>query len=155
MREILLKAKRIDNGEWVEGSLITGVFYRLGQDIPYILCPDKADYDCFEDFTEENGIFEVNPKTICQYTGLTDNNGNKIWENDIIKYHFGEDTAIVKYGKYQNCFDSQKACHVGFYVDWQKGFLRKDLGYWVEMIDCNKIGSIFDDPELLKESEQK
>ena len=99
-REILFKAKRIDNGEWVEGSLITGVFCRLGQDIPYIFCPKEADYDCFEDFSEENGIFEVQPESICQYTGLTDKNGQKIWENDILKANldesYPEDIAYIK-----------------------------------------------------------
>ena len=50
----LFKAKRVDNGEWVIGNLITNVFFRLGQSIPYILCSDKAEYDCFDDFTEEN-----------------------------------------------------------------------------------------------------
>lgn len=49
----LFKAKRIDNGEWVIGNLITNVFFRLGQSIPYILCPDKAKYDCFEDLQRE------------------------------------------------------------------------------------------------------
>lgn len=86
----LFKAKRIDNGEWVIGNLITNVFFRLGQSIPYILCPDKAKYDCFEDFTEENGIFEVRPDTICQCTGLKDKNGKLIWENDIMVAHLDE-----------------------------------------------------------------
>ena len=65
----LYRGKRIDNGKWVEGSLVTGVFFRLGQEIPYMFCPNLADYDCFEDFSEENGIFEVDPSTICQCTG--------------------------------------------------------------------------------------
>ena len=71
----IYKAKRTDNGEWVIGNLITNVFFRLGQSIPYILCPDKAKYDCFEDFTEGNGIFEVRPDTICRCTGSKDKNG--------------------------------------------------------------------------------
>ena len=87
----LFKAKRTDNGEWVIGNLITNVFFRLGQSIPYILCPDKAEYDRFEDFTEGNGIFEVRPDTICRCTGSKDKNGKLIWENDIMVAHLDKD----------------------------------------------------------------
>ena len=152
----LYRAKRIYDGEWVEGSLITGVFSRLGQDIPYILCPDKADYYCFEDFSEENGIFEVDPYTICQCTGLKDKNGKLIWENDIVKYHFGDVYAPIKYGEYQSCFDSTSTGHIGFYVDWTgttKENMRKDLGYWINMICAEVVGNIFDNPELLEVGE--
>ena len=137
MREILFKAKRIDNGEWVYGN--------------YAFC------DCYE--KQKHYIFQNKPleyaidvNTICQYTGLTDKNGNKIWENDVVKYHFGDDVAPIKFGKYMSCFDSTKTAHIGFYVDWDDSTkpLRKDLGYWVNMIDCNVIGNIFDNPELLK-----
>ena len=87
----LFKAKRTDSGEWVIGNLITNVFFRLGQSIPYILCSDKAEYDCFEDFTEGNGIFEVRPDTICRCTGSKDKNGKLIWENDIMVAHLDKD----------------------------------------------------------------
>lgn len=152
----LFRGKRIDNGKLVVGSLIENVFFRLGQSIPYILCPDKADYDCFEDFTEENGIFEVAPSTVCQCTGLKDKNGKLIWENDIVKDLFSDVCAQIKYGSYQNCFDSTKTEHVGFYVCWSDKYTkryRKDLGYWINMVDAEVVGNSFDNPELLEVQE--
>lgn len=94
--------------------------------------------------------YEVDPETVCQYTGLTDKSGRKIFEGDIVKYHFGEDTAPIKFGTYQSCFDSQHTEHCGFYVDWktERNF-RKDLGYWIHMVDAEIVGNIFDNPELI------
>lgn len=152
-REILFRAKRIDNGEWVEGFFVNCADY-CDKDAGRIA--DIVEIDADRIYVGEYNCHhshKVDINTLCQYTGLTDNNGNKIWENDIVKYHFGDDVATIRYGKYHNCFDSQKSCHVGFFVDWQKGCMRKDLGYWVEMIDCNVIGNIFDHPELLEGGE--
>lgn len=145
MREILFKAKRIDNGEWVEGCLVI----------------DHSRPDLFEYRMRpvESGVLyapPINPETLCQFAGLCDKNGNKIWENDIIKYHFGENYAPIKYGCYQNCFDSQKTEHVGFYVDWSDGkCLRKDLGYWIDMVYVMPVGNIYDNPELLQEEYER
>lgn len=137
-RKILFKAKRIDNGEWVEGYY-QKKYDEIGRERHYIfLCESHIVWE----------YAEIDINTLCQYTGLTDKNGRKIFENDVVKYHFGDDVAQIKFGKYQSCFDSQKTFHVGFFVDWQKGYMRKDLGYWVEMIDCNIVGNIFDNPEL-------
>lgn len=134
----LFKAKRSDNGEWVIGNLITNVFFRLGQSIPYILCPDKAKYDCFEDFTEGNGIFEVRPDTICRCTGLNDKKGNLIWKNDIVK-----DTVIYGVVKW----DYANARYV--IDDREDGY--QDYSEWWQ--ETEVIGNIFDNPELLESEE--
>lgn len=139
----LFRGKRVDTGEWVEGSLVTGVFFRLGQEIPYMFCPNLADYDCFEDFSEENGIFEVDPSTICQCTGLKDKNGNLIWENDIIKA-WSQGTCAK--GKIKQRIDGTWI----MYPAWQKGEM------WYLCPDNNGettvevIGNVFDNPELLE-----
>lgn len=147
-REILFRGKRIDNGEWIEGSLITNVFYRREdrKNIPYILNADMAEYDCFEDFDEYNGIYAVDEETICQYTGLTDKNGKKIFEGDILRY---ADEIILK-----TVWNDRK---YGYAAQCVKGsVLLKDCkwGLWeFESDEAEVIGNIFDNPELLKGEE--
>ena len=136
MREILFKAKRKDNGEWVEG------YYTECRDETFIGIDTSSMFEIF--CPPVIRWFKVDPETLCQFTGLCDKNGKRIWENDIIKYHFGEIYAPIKYGCYQNCFDSQKTEHVGFYVDWTDDkCLRKDLGYWIDMVDAVSVGNVF------------
>lgn len=143
----LFKAKRIDNGEWVIGNLITNVFFRLGQSIPYILCPDKAKYDCFEDFTEENGIFELRPDTICQCTGLKDKNGNLIWENDIMVAHL--DDAYPEDETYLRVL-----WHEGGFCTKEKGSEEISPIDKFDQEHFEVIGNIFDNPELLGRNDE-
>lgn len=148
----LFKAKRKDDGEWVIGNRIddgvTGqVFiHAVGNSVNE---SDKVGEEGCLQFV----AFEVAPSTICQCTGLKDKNGNLIWENDIVKDLFSDVCAQIKYGSYQNCFDSTKAEHVGFYVCWSDKYTkryRKDLGYWINMVDAEVVGNVFDNPELLE-----
>ena len=131
----LFKAK-ICNGEWVAG------FLHCKENKWYISNKAGAPF-----------AFEVRPDTICQCTGMKDKNGKLIWENDVIKYHFGNAYAQIRYGAYQSCFDNQKTEHIGFYVDWSESRnYRKDLGYWINMVNAEVVGNIFDNPELIKET---
>lgn len=137
-REILFRAKKVNDGEWVYGYIVKkhGLYFL---------------YDIKNSDTCRQNNYLVEEDTICQYTGLTDKNGKKIWEGDIIKYHFGEVYAPVKFGEYQSCFDSTSTSHVGFYVDWDKNHnFRKDLGYWIKLVDAEVVGNVFDNPELLE-----
>lgn len=140
MREIIFKAKRKDNEEWVEGLLWKKKYNH-----------NKIFISCFPDKDDNEEVFVVDPDTICQYTGLTDKNGRKIWENDIVRYN-EEDWfpyAVVKYGEYKN--NGNMDCYLGFYMDWQNDiYFRVDIGYWVKNRDIEVIGNIFDNPELLK-----
>lgn len=147
----LFKAKRVDNGEWVQGYLFDDGFEN-GRIFIGGLVIEKYNGTACDDWNVTGIDFcEVDPSTICQCAGLKDKNGNLIWENDIIKYHFRDLYAQIRYGAYQNCFDSQKAEHIGFYVDWSESRnYRKDLGYWINMVNAEVIGNIFDNPELLE-----
>ena len=128
-REILFKAKRIDNGEWVEGWLF------LTKDNTYIAYTSQFDDDLF--LSPQNIFIAVDIETICQYTGLTDKNGNKIWENDVVK-----DTNIHLLGSVE--YDEEHGMYVINEVnDGYQNFQE----FW----SCTEvIGNIFDNPELLK-----
>lgn len=135
----LFRGKRTDTGEWVFGDLVHSV-YKIGD-------------TCVGQYGNEVGMHEVDPSTICRFSGLVDKTGELIFENDIVKDLFSDTAAPIRYGSYQNCFDSTKAEHVGFYVDWSGKYnknYRKDLGYWIHMVDAEVIGNAIDNPEQLE-----
>lgn len=135
MREILFKAKRLDNGEWVEG------YYVYCRKRHYIL-PVLNKVIGFDE--REDEWVEVDPDTICQYTGLTDKNGKKIWENDICdrKEKYPE---IVTYNKGDWQLDYSYA------LGKEKHFCACNLGFYVCERNCVEvIGNVFDNPELLE-----
>ena len=84
MREILFKAKSIQTGEWIEGIPIKT---HLGL---FISFEENPHYCSQYGYMEIDDILMVDEKTLCQFTGLCDKNGNKIWENDILMAHLDE-----------------------------------------------------------------
>lgn len=147
MREILFKAKRVKDGEWIEGYLFDNGFD--GEEKKYFiggLIIEKYNGTACDEWAITGIDFcEINPETICQFTGLCDKNGKKIWENDIcdrkekypevVKMTNGDWTLDYSYAIGRDYGNSY--CNLGFYVNERK---------CVEV-----IGNIFDNPELLQE----
>jgi hypothetical protein len=75
MRQILFKAKRVDNGEWVKG------FYRSWKHFN-----GKGYEDVHSIYEQDLGECIVIPETVCEYTGLNDKNGKMLWEKDILHH---------------------------------------------------------------------
>jgi len=117
-RRILFKAKRLDNGERVEG------YYVYCRKKHYIL-PVLNKAIGFDEREEE--WVEVDPDTLCQFTGLTDKNGKKIWENDLL----GHKLNRVEFLNGTYCING-------------------DRSLFFEANTNEVIGNIFDNQEMLE-----
>ena len=127
----LFKAKRADNGEWVQGY-----YYQIWEN-GYILWGMTNDVP---------NMIEVDVSTICQCTGLKDKNSKLIWENDIVRDAQGNFYAVFSYNNYYRfswiCVKSEM---------FQVG-MKWDL-YVMRTFEIEVIGNIHDNPELLSGSE--
>jgi len=164
MREILFKAKRVDDERWEIGDYVKEIRW-IYIDEQYVRV--ERHYICVNMVSSEEQYIakaEVIPETICQYTGLTDKNGNKIWENDIVKQSF--------YKFLENEIESEEisGCEIGVvgiiptkgtcmknplqYVEVngeiEKNFEKTKMYKGVCQYRCEIIGNIFDNPELLE-----
>lgn len=131
-REILFKAKRKDGGKWVDG------YYEKRFDVDgseqHFIFWSKS-YTVFE-------YAEIDPSTLCQYTGLTDKNGKKIWENDICEMVYNGVVYV-----YVVVWDKTE-------LDFKGTNGKENYGRNFEYLGCCEeievIGNIFDNPELME-----
>ena len=131
----LYRAKRTDNGEWVEGYLY-GIWEK--RYILWGMTNDKPD------------MIEVDPSTICQCTGRKDEEQNLIFEHDIVCYLDGSYT--------DNGFSESYQCGEVLWDDETLSFqvterLSAESYEAIGGIDCKVIGNIFDNTELLEVGE--
>ena len=126
MREILFRAKRKDNGEWVYGDLL--------KNIDCIKIRERE-----KDITRIAKSYEVIPETVGQYTGLKDKNGNEIYEGDIVTglFNYTDIIGHIVYGSDATFFIERK----GLY-----GIGLNNAEDWLEV-----VGNIHDNKELLRE----
>ena len=158
MREILFKAKRIDNGEWICGSYV----YTFCEDKIGIVVGVKVEKHWI---VEESGnMVWVDKDTICQCTGLKDKNGKLIWENDVVRFKhekFDFDDGLEPWER--SCLPNKKEYTRNYAVEFcntstNYGLRFRNKSTWfmvhrmtVVMHDVEVIGNIFDNPELMHE----
>lgn len=146
MREILFRAKCITEtclkGKWLEGYIlhdgVTGKHY-----IHMDNCLNESDN------VGEEGLLrfvahEVDPETVCQYTGLTDKNGRKIFEGDICEIHSSSMYIDEEDGYFSVEWNEEEA---GF------DLCGESLAFDFDCIwghECEVVGNIFDNPDLLQ-----
>lgn len=144
MREILVKGKRKDNGEWVEGFLFQT------REHTYIAYAEQFDDDLF--LSPKNIFIEVIPETVGQYTG-TNVGADKLFEGDIVEWYEDYDNA---WGYSQTVVGRSVVVWVTDNFCWA---FNTDNKYIQVFNDWNWnssyiIGNIHDNPELLKGEEE-
>ena len=125
----LYRAKRIDNGEWVEGllTIMWGQFHIIN-------------------LNDENTAYPIDPSTICQCAGSKDKNGELIWENDILCGYL--DDLYPENATYEEVLWWRN----GFYTREKGSNDVHELDAFTEQ-NFKVFGNIFDNPELLEVGE--
>ena len=135
----LFRAKRINNGEWVEGYLVE-TRHNTYHDGYRIIDKDGINYDELDYYEPSFISYVIDKTTICQCTGLKDKNSNLIWENDVVECQgiigiIGWNETHLAYTILASIDGNMKY----YYID-------ESLSSDIEV-----IGKIFDNPELINE----
>ena len=133
----LYRAKRTDNGEWVEGCLL------IIDDSEYRIATSCLQGDVKELLNV--CAYEVNQSTICQCTEINDKNGKLIWENDVVKGKYYDNGKSHRHiGQVKYIYEAYKVVGVKQYTGYHAHL---DGSYEV-------IGNIFDNKELLEREDK-
>ena len=151
MREILFKAKRICDGEWVEGYYykMSETTYCFKEDYErkpvsehhYILQERMTDWGLPNQIVQ----IEIDSETLCQFTGLCDKNGKKVWENDILMAHLDE--SYPEDATYETV-----EWNVAGWVTHETDSTDRQYLDEFDLEHYEAIGNIFDNPELAQGS---
>lgn len=168
----LFKVKRVDNGEWIIGSLIQNPFFK---GVRSWISSEQEDKTRLKSISRTQALWnsiEVNSTTICQCTGLKDKNGKLIWENDIVDFLGHKGTVVFECGSFgiayktpidwngieanikpiTGCDNHLYACENDNYISlWEIYWNFNDEDDSVNTVEV--IGNIFDNPELLESEE--
>ncbi len=142
MKDILFRGKRTDNGEWVDGSLFVD---------------DKDEkHEILIGYVNYRISWEVVPSTVGQFIGLTDKNGTKIFEGDIIKFHkfrYEPDwVGVVGYDYCSYIATGRMPLAYEKRIDEEPVYLPFEVALSsIDKTTIEIIGNIHDNPELLKE----
>lgn len=159
-REILFRGKRVDSGEWIYG------YY-----VKYQPCASKDKFvaGIVPEYASDLYMIEVIPLTVGRFTGLTDKNGTKIFEGDILqRSNNPKDIVRVVFGKFP-VIDMETESAVDEVTGWHCDVISTDAlsrtipfclpmpltDYYIDRCDMEVVGNVHDNPEMLKGEELK
>lgn len=149
-REIKFRGFRIDkngkgkvfvNGEWVKGYWVEGYYFENANGAFIIQYPYHANY------IGVDVLVKIIPETVGQYTGLTDKDGKKIFEGDILRFTRGGNEHIGK------VVYEQRICGLDLWYNEVVGAYGEKATFRISLTEPTKlevIGNIYDNPELLE-----
>lgn len=128
IKNIKFKAKRLDNGEWIIGSFVVMKIPALSKTTIGIVAAGGAT------------LHEVDPSTVCQFTGLTDCEGNELYEHDVIKNYPFIPSEIVW---------SEELS--GYYLTHANGKIyEKPLGYYLSLGKFIVVGNTYENTNRIE-----
>lgn len=161
MREILFRGKVVNTnddeliGKWILGQLVVRRDHDEGNEKTFIC---ESGYKFIRCLNKMIRTYEVDPDTVGQFTGMTDKNGKRIFEGDIIKTHYANtpkadfiEQVVFHNGRFTGMYENSKMKMWAGLPDKEFKRLPQDKSVYMEW--CEVIGNIHDNPELIQEVE--